>query len=120
LFISCVILALLAKMIGLVVWIITFIDFYPGTSVGTRYFFCLFPNTGLLFCLEVVLQYERKGGMFIIILVSHLFHPLTNSRWNHDICQALLEFISIPIIYWYMSSSDAYLFCDLFILGNLY
>jgi hypothetical protein len=60
---SSVILALLAKLIGFVVWVITFIDFYPGVSVGVRYFLCLFPNTGLMFCLQVVLQYERKGGI---------------------------------------------------------
>lgn len=30
--------------------------------MGLRYFLCLFPNTGLMFCLQVVLQYERKGG----------------------------------------------------------
>ncbi|UJR36715.1 hypothetical protein I4U23_029431 [Adineta vaga] len=53
---------LLAKLIGFVVWVITFIDFYTGLSVDTRYFLCIFPNTSLMFCLQVVLQYERKGG----------------------------------------------------------
>jgi hypothetical protein len=60
--ISVVFIALLAKLLGFVVWVITFIDFYAGAPVGLRYFLCLFPNAGLLFCLEVVLQYERKGG----------------------------------------------------------
>ncbi len=62
LFIYFVIVALLAKLFGFVVWVITFIDFYPGVPVGVRYFLSLFPNTGLMFCLEVVSQYERKSG----------------------------------------------------------
>ncbi|CAF0732489.1 unnamed protein product [Adineta steineri] len=52
---------LLAKLLGFVVWVITFIDFYPGVPVGARYFLCIFPNTGLMFCLQVLLQYERRG-----------------------------------------------------------
>ena len=58
----CVVVALLAKLIGFAVWVLTFIDYYPDVPVGVRYFLCLFPNTGLMFCLQVVLQYERKGG----------------------------------------------------------
>ncbi|CAF4058228.1 unnamed protein product, partial [Adineta steineri] len=54
-------LALLAKLLGFVVWVITFIDFYPGVPVGARYFLCILPNAGLMFCLQVVLQYERRG-----------------------------------------------------------
>ncbi|CAM4944466.1 unnamed protein product [Rotaria socialis] len=52
----------LAKLIAFAVWVVTLIDFYPGVSVGVRYFLCLFPNTGLMFCLQVVLQYERDGS----------------------------------------------------------
>jgi hypothetical protein len=54
--------ALLAKLFGFVVWVLTMIDYYPGVAVGVRYFLCLFPNAGLMFCLQVVLQYERKNG----------------------------------------------------------
>ncbi|CAF0922953.1 unnamed protein product [Adineta ricciae] len=53
---------LLAKLIGFVVWVITFIDFYPGVSAVTRYILCIFPNTSLMFCLQIVLQYERNGA----------------------------------------------------------
>jgi ATP-binding cassette subfamily A (ABC1) protein 3 len=67
--------ALLAKLFGFVVWIITFIDFYPGVPVGLRYFLCLFPNAGLLFCLDVVLQYERKGSKFILFF-PFIFYAL--------------------------------------------
>ncbi len=57
-----IILALLAKFIGFILWVLTFIDFYPGAPIAIRYIMCLFPNTGLMFCLLVVQQYERKSG----------------------------------------------------------
>ncbi|CAF1026567.1 unnamed protein product [Didymodactylos carnosus] len=57
----CRAMSLLAKLIAFLLWVITFIDFYPGVSVGVRYFMSLFPNSGLLFCFEVVLQFERKS-----------------------------------------------------------
>ncbi|CAF3684827.1 unnamed protein product [Rotaria sp. Silwood1] len=53
---------LLAKFLAFTIWILTFIDFYIGAPVAIRYLMCLFPNTGLLFCLEVIQQYERKSG----------------------------------------------------------
>ncbi|CAF1000356.1 unnamed protein product [Rotaria sordida] len=53
--------ALLAKFLAFTIWILTFIDFYIGAPVAIRYLMCLFPNTGLLFCLEVIQQYERKS-----------------------------------------------------------
>ncbi len=56
------VLALLAKLLGFVIWILTFIDFYSQAPVGVRYFMCLFPNTGLLFCIQVIQQYERRSG----------------------------------------------------------
>ncbi|CAF3610572.1 unnamed protein product [Rotaria sordida] len=52
---------LLAKFLAFTIWILTFIDFYIGAPVAIRYLMCLFPNTGLLFCLEVIQQYERKS-----------------------------------------------------------
>ena len=58
-------LALLAKLVGFFVWVITMIDYYPGAPVGLRYFLCLFPNAGLLFCLQVLMQYERKNSELI-------------------------------------------------------
>jgi hypothetical protein len=55
--------------------VLTFIDFYPGAPVAIRYILCLFPNTGLMFCLLVIQQYERNSGslffaLFIIIIIS--------------------------------------------------
>ncbi|CAF1607738.1 unnamed protein product, partial [Adineta ricciae] len=67
---------LLAKLIGFIRWIITFIDFYRDvSSVGIRYFSCLFPNLGLLFSLQIILQYERKGTKLMTYknLYSNLF-----------------------------------------------
>ncbi|CAF1240137.1 unnamed protein product [Adineta steineri] len=71
--------ALLAKLLGVVLWIITFIDFYSNASVGVRYFLCLFPNAGLLFCLQVIQQYERRSRGMITYkdLYSNIFdYPL--------------------------------------------
>lgn len=56
--------ALLAKLLGFVIWIITFIDFYPTASVGLRYFLCFFPNIGMLFCIQVLQQFERRSGTY--------------------------------------------------------
>ncbi|CAF2146243.1 unnamed protein product [Rotaria magnacalcarata] len=53
---------LLSKLIGLVIWIITFIDFYASAPVGLRYFLCFLPNAGLLFCIQVMQQYDRRSG----------------------------------------------------------
>ncbi|CAF3556457.1 unnamed protein product, partial [Rotaria sp. Silwood2] len=52
---------LLAKLIGLIIWILTFIDYYSSAPVGLRYFLCFFPNAGLLFCIQVMEQYERRS-----------------------------------------------------------
>jgi ATP-binding cassette subfamily A (ABC1) protein 3 len=68
--------ALLAKFLAFIIWILTFIDFYPGAPVAVRYIMCFFPNTGLMFCLQVMQQYERNSGSLIfysiIILTSAL------------------------------------------------
>ncbi|CAF4133614.1 unnamed protein product [Rotaria sp. Silwood2] len=71
--------ALLAKMLGFIIWFFTLIDFYPSVPVGALYFLCLFPNTGLMFCIQVMLQYERKcnGTTTFSELYSNLFtYPL--------------------------------------------
>ena len=61
-------LALLAKLIGVILWIVTFIDFYSNAPLGLRYFLCLFPNAGLLFCIQVMQQYERRSSTSIAFL----------------------------------------------------
>lgn len=61
-------LALLAKFFGFILWVLTFIDYYPGAPVAIRYLMCLFPNTGLMFSLQVIQQYERKSGWFSVSL----------------------------------------------------
>ena len=72
-------LVLLAKLLGFLLWILTFIDFYGSASVAVRYVMCLFPNTGLLFCIQVLQQYERRGGDMATFrdLYSNIFdYPL--------------------------------------------
>ncbi|CAF2548505.1 unnamed protein product [Rotaria sp. Silwood2] len=91
--------AFLSKLMGFVVWVITLIDFYPGVPVGVRYFLCLFPNTGLMFCLQVVLQYERKSSGMTTFeqLYSNLYiYPL-----YIGIC--LLLMLIYSVIYFFLA-----------------
>ena len=70
---------MLAKLLGIVLWIVTFIDFYAGVPIGVRYFLCLFPNAGLLFCIQVMQQFERRnrGSMSFGDLYWNMFdYPL--------------------------------------------
>ncbi|UJR17400.1 hypothetical protein I4U23_004295 [Adineta vaga] len=53
---------LLAKLLGIVLWIITFIDFYANVPIVLRYILCVFPNTGLLFCIQIMQQFERRSN----------------------------------------------------------
>jgi len=66
---------LLAKLIGIVFWIVTFIDFYSNVPVVGRYILCFLPNTGLLFCLQIMQQFERRnrGKMTFNDLYSNIF-----------------------------------------------
>ncbi len=52
----------MAELLGIVLWIVTFIDFYSGVPIGVRYLLCFFPNTGLLFCIQVMQQFERRSN----------------------------------------------------------
>lgn len=52
----------MAKLLGVVLWIITFIDFYGAAPAAVRYILCLFPNAGLLFCIQVLQQFERRSS----------------------------------------------------------
>ncbi|CAF0914028.1 unnamed protein product [Rotaria sp. Silwood1] len=88
-----------AKVIGFVVWIITFIDFYPGVSVGVRYFLCLFPNTGLMFCLQVVLQYERRSNGMTTF--EQLYSNLYTYPLYIGIC--LLLMLIYSVIYFFLA-----------------
>ncbi|CAF3425854.1 unnamed protein product [Rotaria socialis] len=86
---------LLAKFLAFTIWILTFIDFYNNIPVVIRYLMCFFPNTGLLFCLEVIQQYERKSDNMTTFkdFYSNLFtYPL-----YIGIC--LLLMIAYSIIY---------------------
>ena len=110
--------ALLAKLLGFVIWIITFIDFYALVPVGLRYFLCLFPNAGLLFCIQVLQQYERRSGQFIgsESIVSRL---IFFSRWYGYVSTTVFQYFRLSIVHWCLSTSDVNLFGDLSITGCL-
>ncbi|CAF4147319.1 unnamed protein product [Rotaria sp. Silwood2] len=91
--------AFLSKLMGFVVWVITLIDFYPGVPVGVRYFLCLFPNTGLMFCLQVVLQYERKSSGMTTF--EQLYSNLYTYPLYIGIC--LLLMLIYTVIYFFLA-----------------
>ncbi|CAF3435397.1 unnamed protein product [Rotaria sp. Silwood1] len=80
--------ALLAKMLGFLIWFFTFIDFYPNVPVGALYVLCLFPNIGLMFCVQVMLQFERKGDGTTTF--SRLYSNLFTSPLYIGICLLLM------------------------------
>ncbi|CAF3456278.1 unnamed protein product [Rotaria sp. Silwood1] len=80
--------ALLAKMLGFLLWFFTFIDFYPNVPVGALYVLCLFPNIGLMFCVQVMLQFERKGDGTTTF--SRLYSNLFTSPLYIGICLLLM------------------------------
>lgn len=51
----------MAKIFVILFWIVTAINFYDSLPSGAKYFFCLFPNAGLLFAFQIIFQYERSG-----------------------------------------------------------
>ncbi|CAF1254126.1 unnamed protein product, partial [Didymodactylos carnosus] len=53
--------ALTVKVVGFLLWVITFIDYYTTAPLGVKYFMTMFPNTSLMFIIQVMLQYERKS-----------------------------------------------------------
>ena len=113
-------LALLAKLIGFVLWVITFIDFYTDLTPGVRYILCMFPNTSLMFCLQVVLQYERKGGTTLSLLSPSLTHLLLHPpSVDDDLRAPLLQPLSLSAVHRRLPACDARLFGDLPALGHL-
>ncbi|CAF1258424.1 unnamed protein product [Rotaria sp. Silwood1] len=90
---------LLAKLIGLIIWILTFIDYYSRAPVGLRYFLCLFPNAGLLFCIQVMEQYERRSsGM---VTYGELYSNIFEYRLYIGLC--LLLMLIYSVIYMFLA-----------------
>ncbi|CAF4226347.1 unnamed protein product, partial [Rotaria sordida] len=88
---------LLAKLIGLTIWILTFIDYYSRTPLGVRYILCLFPNIGLLFCLQVMEQYERRSsGM---VTYGELYSNIFEYRLYIGLCLLLMLIYSILFMF---------------------
>ncbi|UJR09005.1 hypothetical protein I4U23_013254 [Adineta vaga] len=91
--------ALLAKLLGTVLWIVTFIDFYGAAPAGVRYFLCLFPNAGLLFCIQVLGQFERRsGGM---ATYQHLYSNVFDYPLYIGVC--LLLMLIYSVIYMFLA-----------------
>ena len=53
-------LAFIAKVIVIIFWVFTVIDFYSTMAIGTKYFICFIPNAALQQIITVIFQYERS------------------------------------------------------------
>jgi ATP-binding cassette, subfamily A (ABC1), member 3 len=51
----------IAKVITIIFWLVTVIDFYGNTKPGGKYLLCFIPNLGLIFSFQTILQFERSG-----------------------------------------------------------
>ncbi len=52
----------MAKIFAILIWILTALNFYDGISFSSvKYMFCFFPNTALLFGIQIMFQFERSG-----------------------------------------------------------
>ncbi|CAF3411038.1 unnamed protein product [Rotaria socialis] len=84
---------LLAKIVGFVLWFFTFVDFYTSLPVGVLYVLCFFPNIGIMICVQVLLQYERK--CVATITYSELYSNLFTYPLYIGICLLLMLVYSI-------------------------
>ncbi|CAM4813346.1 unnamed protein product [Rotaria magnacalcarata] len=84
---------LLAKIFGFILWFFTFVDFYTNLPVGVLYLLCLFPNIGIMVCVQVLLQYERK--CVAAITFSELYSNLFTYPLYIGICLLLMLVYSI-------------------------
>ncbi|CAF2937617.1 unnamed protein product [Rotaria sp. Silwood2] len=74
----------------------TFAVFAP---VGLRYFLCFFPNAGLLFCIQVMEQYERRSsGM---VTYGELYSNIFVYRLYIGLC--LLLMLIYSVIYMFLA-----------------
>jgi hypothetical protein len=63
--------AFVAKVVGVIFWIATGINFYnllPNSSL--KYIFCIIPNSGLVFIFQIIFQFERSGKSSILMINS--------------------------------------------------
>ncbi|CAM4928643.1 unnamed protein product [Rotaria socialis] len=84
---------LLAKIVGFILWFFTFVDFYTSLPVGVLYVLCFFPNIGIMICVQVLLQYERK--CVATITYSELYSNLFTYPLYIGICLLLMLVYSI-------------------------
>ena len=65
--ILCIYQAFVAKVVGVIFWIATGINFYdslPNSSL--KYIFCIIPNSGLVFVFQIIFQFERSSKLIYI------------------------------------------------------
>lgn len=59
-------IAFIAKICSIIVWLLTAINFYDNLpSSNYKYLFCVFPNSALNFAFQVIFQYERSGELVV-------------------------------------------------------
>nr|QUF59429.1 ATP-binding cassette transporter Abca3-like1 [Brachionus angularis] len=69
-----------AKVVLLVIWIMTAINFYDDLPTSVlKYLFCFFPNLGLIFGFQVLYQFERSTRVFNI---AQLYENLYSDPLN--------------------------------------
>ena len=61
----------MAKIFTIFFWILTSLNFYDNLPLSTlKYVFCIFPNLGLTFAMQIIFQYERSSKTLDLILLS--------------------------------------------------
>ena len=55
-------IAFVAKIVTIIIWILTAIQFNSTMATGAKYFLCMFPNCAIVYAFEVIFQFERSGN----------------------------------------------------------
>ena len=58
----------MAKVVVIIVWIMTCINFYSSMSIYVKYFICFLPNAALTQILQVINQFERSCETIFIFI----------------------------------------------------
>jgi hypothetical protein len=93
------------------------LDKHQSFPIAVRYFFCFFPNAGLLFCIQVMQQFERRAGTLISLLANRVSH--SSSRWHADIQGIVLEYLRLSTLCWLDTFNHVDLFGDVHLSGDL-
>ncbi|RNA01714.1 ATP-binding cassette sub-family A member 3 [Brachionus plicatilis] len=55
---------LVAKLVVILIWTVSGVNLYNDLENFWKYFFCMFPNTGLILSFQLFYQYDRSGLCF--------------------------------------------------------